>query len=331
MSEFRTTVRLTPSIHQIGLKNKVLTIGSCFADAIGERLNKFKFQSLVNPFGVIYNPVSIHKVLEYALRNRLPEADTYLQHQEISANYDFHSTLSAINNTALAESIQNRINTTHQFLTQVEFIFVTYGTAWIYRRKDNGQIVANCHKMPAQNFEKSLLSVDDVVDSFVALHRDLKSLNARARIILTLSPVRHIKDTIELNSVSKSILRIACHQIAEKFPDVEYFPAYEMMIDDLRDYRFYKSDMLHPSEDAEEYIWKKFTDKYFSEDTISFLKQWSNLLAAMAHKPFHPQSSTHQKFLKDTIEKLQQLKREVNVDSELAQMQAQLRAASNQQ
>ncbi|MBT1698334.1 GSCFA domain-containing protein [Fulvivirgaceae bacterium PWU4] len=326
MNSFRTDVSITPSQHVIGLKNPVLTVGSCFADAIGGNLVRYKFPSMVNPFGVIYNPASIHKVLRYAIRHETPPEHTYLQHQQVNLNYDFHSELSALDTRNLHAEISNRIDSVHQFIKTAGWLFITYGTAWVYQRKETGEIVANCHKMPSTTFTKSLMTEQEIVGSFQQLYDALISINPEIRIILTLSPVRHIKDTLELNSVSKAVLRVAMHRITEEFANVEYFPAYEMMMDDLRDYRFYKSDMLHPTEDAEEYIWQKFSDRYFSNETRSFLKQWKSLLSALAHKPFHPASPAHQQFLRETLKRLEELKPKIDVEEEMALVKAQLKS-----
>jgi hypothetical protein len=164
------------------------------------------------------------------------------------------------------------------------------------------------------------------LDSFDPMYRGLKSINPNINILLTVSPVRHIKDTLELNSVSKSVLRVACHTIAEQYGDVNYFPAYEIMMDDLRDYRFYKADMIHPSHVAEQYIWQKFAEKYFDEELTTFLEKWGEIQSALAHKPFHPISTAHQHFLKEMLKKLEELKGIVNVDEEVALLSKQLKA-----
>jgi hypothetical protein len=324
MNSFRTDVSISPSIHKTGLKNPILTVGSCFADAIGLRLDNNKFKTLVNPFGVLYNPMSIHKALRYAIHQEPPADHTYLSNNELCLNYDFHSEFSHPEKNILLSRVQNIIGSSHFFLKDADRILITYGTAWVYSRKDTGEIVANCHKLPAFSFTKSLLTENEIVESFKTFHDSITAFNPNIRIILTLSPVRHLKDTLELNSVSKSVIRLACHRIAEKFQAAEYFPAYEIMMDDLRDYRFYKSDMLHPTEDAEDYIWQKFSECYFDEETLAFLKQWQSIRSALSHKPFHPASSAHQQFLKDTLKKVEALKGKVDVSEEAASIKAQL-------
>lgn len=325
MKTFRTDVSIIPSIQPIGHQNKVFTIGSCFADAIGKRLQRYKFQTLVNPFGVVYNPLSIHKVLQYAIGSELPAVHSYAERHQINFNYDFHSEMSALDKSQLQNLIKYRIDNANEFLKNAQYLLITYGTAWIFTRNDTNEVVANCHKMPADSFTKSLLTEMEIIKAFDNLYHKLIKLNPDVKIILTLSPVRHIKDTLELNSVSKSVLRLACHHIATKYNAVEYFPAYEIMMDDLRDYRFYKADMLHPTEEAEEYIWDKFSDRYFSSDTKMFFNQWNSIRSALAHKPFHPYSAAHQQFLKDTLSKLQELKTKVDVMEELTYVQSQLK------
>ena len=324
MKSFRTDVSIQRSPNALNLKNTVLTAGSCFADAIGLRLLRYKFPAMVNPFGTSYNPLSIHKSILYALINQPPAHHTYLQNQGIYTNYDFHSNFSDQDKNSLSAKLANTIASVHHFLKNTDRLLLTYGTAWVYQRKDTTEIVANCHKVPARNFTRRLLTEREITESFSELLEQLLRLNPKAKVILTVSPVRHLKDSVELNSVSKAILRTACHQISEGSAAAEYFPAFEIMMDDLRDYRFYKSDMIHPTEDAEDYIWEKFADRYIDDDTRGFTKQWDGILSAISHKPFHPSSLAHQVFLKDTLRKLEALKVTVDVEEEIRLIQAQI-------
>ena len=324
MKEFRTEIKIATASRPFDLKSSILTLGSCFADAIGSRLAAQKMNVLRNPFGVIYNPESIHKVLSYSVFNEpLPE-HTYLHHQDVYLNFNFHSELSSLTKDGLASRLTNTIGSTHYFLKDADWLLLTYGTAWVYQRKETGEVVANCHKLPSAMFTKSLLTLDAITSSFMSLFNQLKKFNPKIKVVLTVSPVRHLKDTMEMSSVSKSLLRVACHQSSTQFDDVEYFPAFEMMVDDLRDYRFYKADMLHPTAEAEDYIWEKFMERYFSPDLKEFVKKWNVVSGALRHKPFHPQTASHQQFLKDTLKKLEELEAWVNVDSEKHQIQQQL-------
>jgi hypothetical protein len=220
--------------------------------------------------------------------------------------------------------LNHTIESTHHYLEHTSLILVTYGTAWVYKRVDCGEIVSNCHKMPTKNFVKRLMKEDEIVQSFREMNATLLELNPNAKVIVTVSPVRHLKDGLEQNSVSKAILRTACNTMVTQFKNVEYFPAYELMMDDLRDYRFYKSDMIHPSEEAENYIWEKFGEKYFSEDTKNFIKKWESIVSALNHKAFHPSSHGHQIFLKDTLRRLEDLKTSVDVSEELRIVKSQI-------
>jgi hypothetical protein len=190
--------------------------------------------------------------------------------------------------------------------------------------KNTHAIAANCHKTPTTNFEKRLLERTEILKSFEEFYSKLKSVNPQARIILTVSPVRHLKDTLELNSISKSILRLTCHSIANQFPDVEYFPAYEILLDDLRDYRFYKTDRIHPTEEAVEYIWQKFADAYFDEETKKFISEWKNIRRDLTHRSFHPESKSHKKFLKSLLLKLESLQSQADVAKEIQEVKSYL-------
>jgi hypothetical protein len=316
--EFRTSIEVKPSSNiSISHSSRILTLGSCFANAIGVKLQKGKFKAAVNPCGVIFNPLSIFKLLHSATEKENTFRNSYIQNQSIWYNFDFHSNFSSSHKEELESKIDDTIATLHTTLQQTDIITLTFGTSFVYKLNLTGEVVANCHKVPAFNFDKSLLSVHDIVKGFEKLHMAVKYLNPNIKFILTVSPVRHIKDGIELNSVSKSILRVACHEILSSYQDVEYFPAYEMVMDDLRDYRFYKSDMIHPSEVAEDYIWEKFQDRFIPTESRKILKEWESVVRAIHHKPFHPESEAHQKFLKETIHKMEELSKVLDVQEEL--------------
>lgn len=324
MSEFRTVLKMNRSSRKLVLGNAILTTGSCFADAMGQRFIKYKFKCQSNPFGAVYNPLSIHKTLFDAMNGISPEQTSFVESQERHVNYHYHSQWNASSAPELQLMLEEELNAVRSFLKNASMLIITYGTAWGYKHHSTNQIVANCHKQPGTMFTKSLLTVPEIVSSFDSLHKALKESNPSCKVIVTVSPVRHIKDTLELNCVSKAVLRAATHQIAEQFSDVEYFPAYEIMMDDLRDYRFYKSDMIHPTEDAEEYIWKSFAMKYFDDAALSFLQNWDEIVAALQHRPFHPASSAHQQFLRTLIARLKKLQPSVDVTQEIAAVESQL-------
>ncbi len=312
MKDFRTELIPAVSTSPFGLKERIFTIGSCFANEIGSLLTENKLDVWNNQFGAVYNPISIHQLLEFGLKKSLPSSKSYLEAGGVHLNYHFHSSYSSLNKDELETKIKTSIAEANEFLKNGNRIIITYGTAFVYRLKSTNEIVANCHKVPSANFEKSLLTEAEIVDSFKNFHSKLKTMNPECKIILTVSPVRHLKDTLELNSVSKSILRLFCHSIANQFPEVEYFPAYEILLDDLRDYRFYKTDRLHPTDEAVEYIWEKFVTAYFNEPAKKFIIEWQKIKKDLAHKPFHPQSESHQEFLKEVLKKSEKLQQTID-------------------
>ncbi len=322
---FRTALTPQPAPHSISLNHRLLTGGSCFADSIGKKLAAFKFTCLANPFGVIYNPHSIHKVFQYAIHRQVPPESTYLVSQGIHVNYDFHSSMGFLSLHELKKSLTDAIGTTHAFLKTANWLMITYGTSWVYSRTETGDIVANCHKMPSSLFQKELFTQKKFLESFESFYSDLLAFNPDIQVILTVSPVRHLTDTLELNSVSKAILRIGCDTVSKQYDRVHYFPAFELMLDDLRDYRFYKPDMIHPSSEAEEYIWHFFIKTFLDPSTQKFIASWNEILQALQHKPFHPASPAHQQFLKDTLKKLSSFSKQVTVDAEVEQLKKQLR------
>lgn len=324
MKEFRTELNPTVSANKIGLKDKILTIGSCFSDEIGQTLTDNKFSVWNNRFGTVYNPISIHRLLLYGLENNLPPESSYLKHEDVFLNYDFHSSVSSLNEKELKQKIQNLIAEANQFLKSTNRIIITYGTAFVYKLKSSAAIVANCNRQPSSLFEKYLLGENEIVESFRNFHSRLTQSNPNSKIILTVSPVRHLKDTLELNSVSKSILRTACHNICNQFSNVEYFPSYEILLDDLRDYRFYKTDRIHPTEEAAGYIWVKFSETYFDASVLEFISEWQKIKSDLNHKPFHFESASHQKFLNSLLLKLESLKDQIDVTEEITRIQSQI-------
>ncbi len=318
---FRTELLAAQSKIKIDLQNPVLLIGSCFSDNIGEILITHKFNAIPNPLGVIYNPISIFNLLESSLLKKKYDDDSFIKQHEIWYNYHFHSEISALAKESLNEKIVDRLATVGKCFEKERLtLILTFGTAFAYSLIENGEIVANCHKMPAQLFAKQLLSPQQITAAFEKLYSILPKDLA---IILTVSPVRHTKDTIPLNSVSKAVLRLSCHELAEKFENVSYFPAFEYVIDDLRDYRFYEADMLHPNRQAIDYVFDKFATTYFDRFTQEFLKKWEKIHKSLQHKPFYAQTEAHQSFLKNLLSQLQSIK-EVDVSEEIAGLEKQL-------
>jgi hypothetical protein len=315
--KFRTELKVEQPPFSLSLQDKILLAGSCFADVVGNYLQQNKFKVLINPFGNIYNPHSLFKLLNDSIHQKKNEEYSFIERDRIWFNYNFHSELFANSKEELElklDQLQQKVN---EFVREASILILTLGTSYVYRLAEHDEIVSNCHKIPADHFKKYLLSPKEIIDDFEYLKNTLNELRPDLKIILTVSPVRHIKDTIPLNNVSKSILRTAIYYIMESYPEVCYFPAFEIMMDDLRDYRFYKDDLIHPTAMAEKYIWRKFADAYMDLETLTFVKEWEKLKKAIYHKPFQHESDQHQKFLKDLLERLQSLNSKVNLEEEI--------------
>ncbi|OKL39456.1 GSCFA domain-containing protein [Pontibacter flavimaris] len=323
---FRTEVQVPRAGLSLDLQHPVLTIGSCFAEVIGSKLQQHKVDVVVNPFGTIFNPISVSLLLRAATGQAYTFEEHLVQQNGIWYAYDLHSSLASANKEELLQTIQERLRQTGQQLQNASLLIITLGTAMAYRLQESGKLVANCHKLPARNFTRELLTVEEMRTAFEQMLAQLKQVNPAMKVLLTVSPVRHLKETIELNSVSKASLRLLCHQLQEAHQEVLYFPAYEIMMDDLRDYRFYKEDMLHPTPLAEDYIWQRFVDAYYTADFRQFMDQWEKIQRAVAHRPFQPQSEAHQKFLQNTLQQLQELgqKYKIDVSSEAKTLRKQL-------
>ncbi len=306
---FRTEINPQKANFELDLQEPILSMGSCFADMIGDKLTQNKFKTLVNPFGITFNPISLFKLFHF-----LPEENQLIHNQGVWYHYDFHSELASVDKELLIQKIREKQNDTQQFLQQSKVLIITLGTAFAYYLLENEKIVANCHRLPAYLFEKRLLNTDEIISSFEEIHPHLPE---DLKIILTVSPVRHTRDTLPLNSLSKSVLRLVCHQITEKYPNTVYFPSYEMMMDDLRDYRFYKDDMIHPNETAEKYIWEIFSKTFFNQDTQKILSNWQKIEQSLKHKPFRPESEKYRVFLQKTLEELKSMSGILDLEQEI--------------
>ena len=313
---FRTPLSLVPSTHPITLNSKVLSLGSCFADFIGGRLVKNKFNILVNPFGVIFHPLAQFNIISLALKGKQPPEDTYICNQGVWYNYLFHGSISHTSRVDLEKLVKLRLQELKAQLQELEFLLLTFGTAIQYQHLKTGQVVANCHKVPSQEFDKVLTPIDKIVQAFHKLWSDWGA--SRPQVILSVSPIRHIKEGLLNNSVSKSTLRVACEQMVESNTMVDYFPGFEIMIDDLRDYRFFERDMIHPNDTARNYIWELFKENYLDQTAREFIEQWQKICLSLEHRPFHPHTPAHQEFLQKALKNIEQLPASIDTTKEIA-------------
>jgi hypothetical protein len=313
---FRTPVSLVPSKHPISLENKILSIGSCFADFIGNRLAKNKFQVLSNPCGIVYHPLAQFKLLELSVKETQPPESTFVSNQGIWYNYLFHSSISHSSRLELGKIIKRKLQVLKMQLDNLDFLLLTFGTSIQYRHLQTDLVVANCHKVPSSEFDKSLTPIETIVEAFNQIQSDLKLTSTQ--VLLSVSPIRHLKEGLLTNSLSKSVLRVTCEQITESNNMVEYFPGYEIMMDDLRDYRFFEQDMIHPNNTAKDYIWDLFGKNYLDDSARKFVKQWRNISARIEHRPFHPHAPAHQDFIQKTLELFKQLPENIDTSDEIA-------------
>jgi hypothetical protein len=256
-----------PSSVKIDYRSGILSLGSCFSQNIGRRLQRALFQTDINPFGVLYNPASIAQNIGLLCENRDFSEENLSKHGSLFFNFAFDTSFSAISAKQCLEKINARFTSAVKNLKSADFLLITFGTAFVFKLKRTGETVANCHKLPAEYFVRQRLGVEDIVSMFEELFSKIKTVNPHLHIVLTVSPVRHIKDGLHENNLSKSTLLLAAERLAKGFENVSYFPAYEIVIDELRDYRFYAPDLLHPSETAVDYVWEKFAQAYFSAQT----------------------------------------------------------------
>jgi len=308
--QFRTQIPISKSNNPIDYNSKVLSIGSCFAENMAEKFDYFKFQNETNPFGIIFNPVSIEKLFDRISKQEMfGEKDVFF-HNERWHSYDVHSDLSNSDRQELLESLNKAITETHKQIKEATHIIITFGTSWIYRNLEKDEIVANCHKVPQKQFSKELLSAEVIQKSIQNTIEAIQTLNPNVNFIFTISPVRHIKDGFVENQLSKSHLFTALHGILKSEIynlKLEYFPSYEIMMDELRDYRFYNEDMLHPNQIAIDYIWKLFSENYIAENDFSTMKEVDEIQKSLRHRSFNPESDQHQKFLSKLQQKIEAL------------------------
>ena len=310
---FRTNIQLHKERNQIDYNARLVLIGSCFSENISHKLAYYKFNTFSNPFGILFNPIAIENLITNAINEKKYSEKDVFQLNERFHCFDAHSDLSAANSTELLQNLHLAIETTHQQLKTASHLIITLGTAWVYRFIETDKIVGNCHKIPQKKFLKELLTVDEITASLDNITALLKAFNPKVNIIFTVSPVRHLKDGFIENSQSKASLLTAIHQIVNKRDQIYYFPSYEIMLDDLRDYRFYNNDMLHPNETAIQYIWEQFQKVWISENTMLTMKKVETIQKGLTHKPFNENSDQHQLFLKSLQQKIDSLKKELNI------------------
>jgi len=328
--ELKTTIEIKPTEEKIHPHDKITSIGSCFADHIGSRFEEMKMDILSNPYGIIYNPISQMRLIKAALKEEDLSEEHIIENRDIYNHLDAHSFFGKKNLIELKEGIREASAKLKESLESSKVLILTFGTAWVYRYEKTQQIIANCHKLPSQNFQKELLDLAHIVEEVVDTLQFLKEKNPEIRIIMTVSPVRHIKDGIPENMLSKSILRLATYQIKKAIEKTYYFPAFELMLDDLRDYRFYAEDMIHPNNVARNFIWQRFRETFFSEPLFTYCDKWQSIKSDLNHRVMNPGSEEHIQFLEALQKKLNRFSVMGNVEEEMKHVEKELENAKNQ-
>lgn len=295
---FRTELKLKPWAKRLDYSSRIVTLGSCFASNIAQRLSKSKFKVTDSPTGILFNPASIARSVELMTSDATIAKESLTQLGYRYVSYEAHSSLSGATMESATDAINTALRIGGEAIAQCDIAIITLGTAWVYRLRSTGQVVANCHKQPASLFSRELLSVDECIEALEQIVTHIPR-----RVLFTLSPIRHIADGLEDNSLSKSTLRVAIDRVCKAHPErVQYFPSFEIMLDDLRDYRFYSSDMLHPSDIAVEYIVDKFFDTALSNEAKALKIKVDKIVQAAEHRPFDPCSDEYQHFCLQQIE-----------------------------
>ena len=302
---FTTKIPITQNANPIDYNSKIVSFGSCFAENMGDKLCYYKFQTQVNPFGIIFNPFSIEKLIERVVLQRYFTKDDIFFFNERWHCYEVHSELSDADSEVFLSKLNQILLDTQKQLQQATHIIITYGTSWVYRHIETNAIVANCHKVPQKQFSKELLSIDSIQKSIQNTVSLIATLNPKCNFIFTVSPVRHLKDGFVENQVSKAHLIAAIYATTNtKQQTLNYFPSYEIMMDELRDYRFYADDMMHPSPMAIDYIWERFAATQIDASAITTMELVQTIQKGLAHRPFNPNSESHQKFEANLKEKI---------------------------
>jgi len=310
--KFKLTLEASKSATAIHYQDKILLMGSCFTENIGAKLHRHLFEVKENPHGILFNPMSVIGALQDYIDNKQYNAADLFELNDLFNSWHHHTRFSDITASATLTKINNSISDAHAYLKGADKLVITLGSAWLYCLTDvapsgAGLVVANNHKAPANWFEKKLMDPVELAAQLQKIVTAIQAFNNKIHIIFTISPVRHLREGLIENNRSKSVLIYAVHDVIAKLKRVDYFPAYEYVIDDLRDYRFYAEDLVHPNYAATNYVWDKLVSTYFSEDTQLIMGEVAELQLAKQHKPFNKASIAHQAFLQKSLIKTQAL------------------------
>lgn len=302
--DFRTEIEIPQFGFNINHRDTIMMIGSCFAQNIGEQLQKSKFNINLNPYGILYNPASISRAIRRLIEKKTFSEDELFEHRGIYQSFWHHSHFSDTDSDLCLHKINESFIQASQHLATSSVLFITFGTSYVFELRESGLIVGNCHKVPSSAFNRYRLSMDTIVEDWTAIIQQLRTINPNIKIVFTVSPIRHLKDGLHDNQLSKATLLLAIDKLCSANTECFYFPAYEAVMDDLRDYRFYAEDMTHPNNTAIRYIWELFGKTFFDSKTEAIINEWNKLNAAINHRPLNEQGEEYKQFLIQTTEKL---------------------------
>ena len=306
--QFYSPISMPESPVEISYHDLNMLFGSCFAENIGNKLIEYKFQTDLNPFGILYNPESMAMSIRRLIEGKRWESNALFFHDGLYHSWGHHSSFSDVSAEACLHKINKRLHFSAGNLKKTNHLFITWGTAYVYRLKETGQVVANCHKLPAHLFIRERLTVQQITDTWEELLSCLFAMNKTLTLFFTVSPVRYRQDGAHENQLSKSILLLVEERLQKQFPDrIIYFPAYELMMDELRDYRFYADDFCHPANTAIQYIWERFVETFMNAQTQQLMIEIDQIKKAMGHRPLNQQSESYRQFISQTLLKIEQL------------------------
>ena len=309
--QFFTNINIKSLQPPITYNDKLMLVGSCFTEHIGNYLEEVKFRVLQNPHGILFDPISVCKSIESYIENRQYTEDDLFYYNEAWHSWQHHSRFSGIDKEKVLEKINQSQQTAHTFLKQADWLMITLGSSFVYKLVEQQQPVANCHKMPAQTFVKHLSTIEETIVALDTVLYRLFQFNPELKVMFTISPVRHLRDGVVDNNRSKARLIEAVHHLVNKFDRLHYFPAYEIVIDVLRDYRFFDTDLAHPNYAATQFVLEKFAESCCSESTRTTMEEIKKLVIARNHKPFNPTSNQHKKFLEVQLSKTEALQKQL--------------------
>ena len=307
MDKFHTKVAIAESPVKITYSRKCLFMGSCFSDYIGEIMAAYKFRIMLNPFGTLFNPASIAENLQLLIKGKEFTYEDLNEHNGLWFSFSHYTGFSDPDRNTCLANINIATGTAIEWLKSCEYLVLTFGTAWVYKYNRTGRLVANCHKLTASAFTRSLMNPAEIIAGFNDLILALRKYNPHIRVIFTLSPVRHWADGAVNNQLSKAILHYSIQEILKNHEGIYYFPSYEIFMDELRDYRFYAEDMLHPSDQGARYVWERFSDTWIDDTSKKIIQEVSAILKAAGHRPLNAETFAHKKFRQDTLQKIEQL------------------------